>query len=355
LSQPHIDQRASVVVATYDEEQFIGNCLDSLLCQDYPLDRIEILVMDGGSSDRTRDIVHRYTADYANIRLLENRRRHQTAAYNLGLRESTGQYVLILGAHSVVAPDYVRKCVSLLETTGAANVGGVQRAIGTSYVSSAIALAMSSPFGVGDAIFRYAEKEAYVDSVFGGAWKKETLEQLGGFNEALPGNEDYELNHRLRQRGGKILLSPSIRIFYYNRSSLRSLARQYFRYGYHKAYMLQLHPESLRWRQIVPPLFVITTLASAALSFLGSWLGFLVPAAYLATNLSVSLATAFRQGLRYVAVLPVAFGVLHFSWGTGFLAGVIRGGGWRQALSLLALGMRRAIAGRTKSVSQVNE
>lgn len=335
--------KVSIVIATYNEGRYIAGCLHSLLRQDYPSEQMEILVVDGGSSDRTRDIVRLYTADHANVRLLENRRRRQTAAYNLGLRESGGEYILLLSAHSVVAPDYICNCVQLLDTTGAANVGGVQRAIGTSYMSLAIALAMSSPFGVGDAVFRYAEKERYVDSVFGGAWKRQTLEELGGFDEDLPGNEDYELNYRLRQRGGKILLSPRIRVSYYNRNSLPSLMRQYFGYGCQRTYVLRLHPESLRLRHAVPPLFVLSLLVSGIFAALGSWAGWIVPVAYLVGNLSFSLATALRRGLSYLPVLPLAFAAMHLSWGIGFLTGIFRAGTPWQALSWLALGIKRAV------------
>ncbi|MCS7312232.1 MAG: glycosyltransferase family 2 protein, partial [Acidobacteria bacterium] len=198
----------TVIIPAWNEAAFIGSCLDSIVANDYPKDRLEVFVVDGGSRDSTRAIVEDYAQRHPFIRVLDNPRRIPAAALNVGLRHARGEVIVRMDAHTVYAPDYIRKCVELLNTTGAANVGGVQRAVGQGYVAEAIAVALTSPFGVGDARFRYTDRPTWTDTVYLGAWRRATLETLGGFNEAWAVNEDYELNYRLRQAGGKVLVAP---------------------------------------------------------------------------------------------------------------------------------------------------
>lgn len=314
----------TVIIPTRDETAFIGSCLDSVVANDYPRDRLEVLVVDGGSTDGTRAIVEEYARRYPFIRLLDNPRRIPAAALNVGLRYAQGEVIVRMDAHTVYAPDYIRKCVELLETTGAANVGGVQQAVGRGYIAEAIALALTSPFGVGDARFRYADRPTWVDTVYLGAWRRTTLEALGGFDEAWAVNEDYELNYRLRRVGGKILVAPEVRCWYHVRPSLGALARQYVRYGFWRARTAVVHPGSLRWRHLAPPLLVLGLVGSAVLGAAGTRWGLVVPGLYAAVNFGASLATALRRGLRYLPVLPVVYGTLHLTWGVGFLAGLVR-------------------------------
>ncbi len=341
-----------------NEERYIARCLDSVVANDYPRDFLEVLVVDGGSTDRSREIVLEYCRRYPFIRLLDNPRRIVPAALNIGIREATGDIIVRMDAHAVYAPDYIRKCVELLCTSGAANVGGVQRAVGENYISRAIALALTNPFGAGDAYFRYAERETWVDTVYLGAWWKITLTQLGRFredlqvnqvnnedyelnirlrsalveppagpfNEELVVNQDFELNYRLRRAGGKILLSPHIRCWYYVRPSLVALARQYFRYGFWKVKTLVLHPESVRWRQLAPPALVVGLIASGAAGLLNPILWIPLPGVYLGAVLLVSIYLAVRRGLIYAPVLPLVFLTVHLSWGLGFIAGLMKWG-----------------------------
>src|SRR2546430_1379953 len=153
--------RASVIIPMRNEERYVARCLDSVLANDYPQDRLEILVVDGMSIDHSREIVRRYGERHRFIRLLNNPRRIQAAAVNIGLREAQGEIVVRMDAHTRYAPDYIRKCVELLRTAGAGNVGGLQRAVGADYFSHAIAVAISTPFGIGNAYFRYAEREMW--------------------------------------------------------------------------------------------------------------------------------------------------------------------------------------------------
>jgi cellulose synthase/poly-beta-1,6-N-acetylglucosamine synthase-like glycosyltransferase len=316
----------SIIIPMRNEEHYIAHCLDSILSNNYPQDRLEILIIDGMSTDRSREIVQDYIKRFPFIRLLENPKRIQAAALNIGLQEAKGEIIIRMDAHTLYAPDYIRRCVELLETTDAANVGGVLHAVGTNYISKIIAVAVTTPFGIGNAYYRYAEKEMWVDTLFPGAWRKSTLEELGGFNEEWTVNEDYELNYRLRKTGGKILLSPKIKCWYYVRPSLKALTRQYFRYGFWRAKTLITYPDSLRWRQLAPPALVIALLLSLGILPMNWVLGITAPALYLAANLLASTWTASRKGWKYLPLLPLVFATIHLSWGIGFLVGLFRWG-----------------------------
>ena len=316
----------TIVIPIRNEERYLEACLDSILANDYPFDLLEILVVDGLSTDRSQEIALKYAEGRQFIRLLQNHKRIQAAALNLGIREATGEIIVRVDGHTTLDSSYVQECVRALQSTDASIVGGVQRAVGTGPISDAIAIATTSVFGVGDARFRYSEREEWVDTVFLGAWYKRTLEALGGFDEEWVVNQDYELNYRLRQAGGKILLSPKIRSLYYVRSSLRALARQYFRYGLWKVKTLVAHPDSIRWRQTAPPALVLTVFISLVMVW-GYWpLAVSVPALYLIVNLAAAIAASRHRGWHHLPLLSIVFAILHFSWGLGYWAGVGRFG-----------------------------
>lgn len=318
--------KASIIIPCRNEEKFIGKCLDSILTNDYPHDKLEILVIDGMSKDNCRDVVRQYTTKYPFIRLLDNRKGIIPTALNIGIQKSRGDIVIRMDAHAIYDTDYIRQCVHLLQTTEAKNVGGVQQAVGTNYISEVIAIATTTPFGIGNAYYRYGDKECWVETVYLGAWWKSTLEKLGGFNEEWVVNQDYELNYRLRKAGGKILLSPKIRCQYFVRDSLAKLVKQYFRYGFWKVKTLVAHPDSLVIRQLVPPLFVVVFFVSLGLlPIVGFW-GLVIPGLYAVANIGASVITAVRRGFRYFPLLPVVFGILHFSWGIGFICGLFKFG-----------------------------
>jgi glycosyltransferase involved in cell wall biosynthesis len=312
---------ATVVIPMRNEEAFIAPCLQSLLANDVP-GTLEFLVYDGESTDRSCELVTQLAQHDGRISLLQNPRRIQAAAFNDAIRRARGRYFLRADAHSLYPPHYIETCIRLLEETGADNVGGVVLAAGTDTFSSAVAAAVSSKFAVGDAQYRVATKPGWVDTIFPGAWRIETLRDLGGMREDWAVNEDAEMNMRLRQRGGRIYLSPELRPKYFVRSSVRGLTRQYARYGFWRARTLLSHPASLRWRQVVAPLFVISILAAWPLA---RWLGvaglvhlFL----YALVNIGASVATAARSSWRYAVMLPLIFFIIHVAWGTGFLAGL---------------------------------
>jgi len=319
--------RVSVVVPMRNEEQHLGRCLAALVAQDYPAELVEILVVDGLSSDRSRDIVMEWSARYPRIRLLNNTKRQTPAGLNVGILAATGDVIARVDAHTEVELDYIRQCVHYLDTTGADNVGGLMRPAGDTYWGQAIALSTSTPFGVGDAQFHYSQKEQFVDTVYMGTFKRDVFDRVGLFDESLVRNQDYELNYRLRAAGGRIFCSPAIRSRYYPRPSLRALWSQYFQYGFWKSRVIRMHPASTRWRQLAAPTFVTTLVGLGLLSLLSPlFMGALalIVLAYFGVSLAFSISLARRFGWRYLWGLPITFGVIHLSWGLGFWWGWVR-------------------------------
>lgn len=305
-----------------NEEARIRQCLDSILANRVPRGELEVLVLDGDSTDDSARLVTELAALDPRVRLVRNEDRLQAAAFNRGLAEARGQFLVRMDAHTIYDHDYVAECIRLLEETGAAGVGGVQRAIGDTPVGEAIAAAVSSRFAAGDAKYRHASQPAWVDTVYLGAWRTATLRDVGGMNPEWAVNEDYEMNVRLRARGGRMYLSPTIRSTYFVRNSLPRMARQYFRYGFWKVRTLVEHPDSVRWRQLVAPSFVLSLLATPLLVHWLGWLGALHLIAYGAANLAASVMLASRTGWRHLPLFPLVFLLIHLSWGSGFLVGL---------------------------------
>lgn len=318
----------SIVVPTLDEERSIAECLDAIAAQDWPADRLEVLVLLGPSGDRTREIVTARAREQRALRLLENPEGLVAHALNLGIGAARGEVVVRIDAHTLPAPDYVRRSVEALAESGAEVVGGPMEGRGSTPIGHAVALAMSHPFGVGTARFRFARRREEVDTVYLGAFPRELFERIGGFNETLVRNQDYEMNWRIRSSGGRVVVDPGIRSIYVTRSTLAGVWRQYRDYGFWKLRMLRLHPRSLRARQLVAPLFV-AALAVGAVAALGALAGLLPPpaalplvlvaASYLLAATAVSLTLAARHGWRLLPRLLVVFPTLHVAWGIGFL------------------------------------
>jgi len=317
----------SVIVAMRNEEGFIERCLDSLAEQDYPPELLDVLVVDGRSTDSSREIAKAKQKVMPNLSLLDNEKRVSPVAFNIGIKAARGEIVTIISAHSYLAPDYVSRCVEYLKSTDADCVGGPIQTVGEGDTAQAIALAMSSPFGVGDALFRYSQEETYVDTLAFGAFRREVFERVGLFDEELVGSEDDEFNYRLRSAGGKLLLTPAIRSFYHGRASFRALCQQYFRYGLGKMRVVAKHPRLVRLRHLVPSLLVLALAVLALLALIHpvfALLLALVVGTYLVASLLISVRIASRYGWRFLPLVMVAFACLHLSYGTGFLLGIPR-------------------------------
>ena len=309
----------SVVIPVRNEAAAIERAVASCLAQTYrgPL---EVVVADGMSSDGTRDVLERINAGDGRVRVVDNPSRTTPSALNRAIDASSGEVIVRCDAHAELPADYIDRAVARLEATGAANVGGVQRAVGTTLVQRAIALAMSSPLGVGDARYRYGGKPGESDTVYLGVFRREPLARVGGFDESLLRNQDYELNFRLRRAGEIVWFDPELQVDYQPRSSLRALGHQYFDYGVGKRRMLRKHPKSLRWRQLAPPTLLVGLAASGLAAALGwSTIALIVPAAYVAALTLGTLVALGKAGGTAAAVYPAAVVVMHVSWGGGFL------------------------------------
>ena len=315
----------SLLVAVRNEAAHIEECIHSLMNQTYPPQKLEVLVLDGQSDDGSRAIIQRAVAGRDHFRVIENPKRIQSAAWNLGFQLARGEVISIVSGHSILAPDYVSRAVETLVRTGADLVGGTVRATSDGIVGETIALAVSAPFGVGNATFRYTETEEETDTVFMGFCWRRTYEKIGGFDEELVRNQDDEFSYRLRKAGGRILCNPQIVSYYKNRATLESLWRQYYQYGYWKVRVLQKHPRQMSLRQFVPPAFVLGLLGSVLLSFTPVLrpLSVVLPSLYVLANVLASIITAARKGWKYLPLLPVMFFILHCSYGLGFLAGLV--------------------------------
>ncbi len=318
----------SVVMPVRDEAGFMTRSLGAVLAQDYPPDRMEVIVADGMSGDGTREVVLRLAASDPRVTLVENPGRIAPTALNAAIARSRGDVVVRVDGHCEVAPDYISRCVAHLAAGDADGVGGPLETVGETPVARVIALAMGFPFGVGGAPFR--TRRAYtglVDTVAFPAYTRAALERAGPYDEELVRNQDDEYNYRLRSFGGRILLAADVRARYFSRGALRSLFRQYFQYGLFKVRVLQKHPRQMRPRQFIPPLFVATLLllALGALFAPAARIGLLgVAGTYVVACLLASAAAARGTGFPEALLLPAVFAVLHLSYGIGFLAGLVR-------------------------------
>ena len=319
----------TVILPVYNEQRYIERCLEAIQTQDYPAASIEILVIDGRSTDDTRAIVTRIAGADSRIRLIDNPERLQTYALNYGIDAAKGQVVVRVDGHVLIAADYVSQCVQLLQKLAGqnvVNVGGPMRPQGETAIGQAIAIATQSPFGIPTA-FHHSTKAQLVDTVYLGAWPRGLFEKIGKFNPELPVNEDYELNYRTRLAGGQIYLSPSIHSIYFCRSSYRALWRQYFVYGREKIQMLSRYPTSVKPRQLVAPLFVSTLFGLPVLSILSPLFAALWALMLIAYAGAASIA-AWKTTPSRVSRLNVvvAFAVMHVAWGSGFWRGLLKVG-----------------------------
>jgi succinoglycan biosynthesis protein ExoA len=309
----------SVILPTLNEQGFLRDCLDTLLDQDYST-ITEILVVDGGSVDATREIAD---AVGAPVRVLDNPRTSAAAAMNVGLAAAVGEIIVRADAHSLYATDYVRTCVDVLLETRADNVGGRMQPVGTTSFGRAVAKVTTSPFGVGPARFHYSDRRDEVDTVYLGCWRRETLERLGGYDESRLqwAAEDQELNFRLRLAGGRVVLDPHIRSVYFPRATPRALYRQYFNYGVAKASTLAKHGTLPTWRPLAPAAFVAAS-AFALVAGRGKR-RVALPVLHAAACAAVALRLARDPGVAPHRALG-ALEVCHWSYGLGFWSGVGR-------------------------------
>lgn len=324
----------SIVLPVRNEQMYIEKCMHQLLHQDYPKEKYEILVVDGMSDDRTREIVTRSSGIINSkyrltVRLLDNPKRYRAPAMNIGIRESRGEIILRIDARTMIPEDYLGKCVRTLVETGADNVGGVLKPVWNNSTQEAVGLAMSTPFGVGDAKFRTGGKSGYVDTVYLGCFRRDVFDKVGLFDETFPIiSEDSDMNQRIRDAGGKVYLNKDIVANYYPRDNLSDLWKLYFHYGRAKAGNLIKYKKPTALRQIVPPLFLISIISLSLLGLFNRYFFYLLAlllGIYLLADVLVSIYLTVQS--RKFALLPrllVIFPIMHFSWTFGLLTRLMK-------------------------------
>jgi glycosyltransferase involved in cell wall biosynthesis len=298
--------------------------MDSILAQDYPLDKLSVFICDGKSTDETIAIINEYSNKHRNIHFLVNKQQTTPFALNLGINASDSDIVIILGAHSELYPDYVSRCVEAFNfADNIGCTGGIIENVYENEVADVIGKAMSSSFGVGNAHFRTGNKDGFVDTVAFGAYKRDVFNKIGLFDEELVRNQDDEFNYRLLKNGFTIYLYRKIRSKYYVRASFEKLFKQYEQYGYWKVYVNKKHRAVTTLRQVIPLLFVLFLITGAILSvffilflklFILGILMYILISFYSASKLTGNVNKIFR--------IMKSFFILHFSYGLGYLKGI---------------------------------
>jgi succinoglycan biosynthesis protein ExoA len=325
------EDTVSVVIPCYNEERFIGEALEKLADQ-FESERYEIIVVDGMSDDRTRTVVDEFSKRHPGltVRLMVNPARNIPTALNVGIAAARGTIIARMDAHAVPCEGYIRRCVEVLRECNAGVVGMpcMVRAGADTLVARAVAVGVSHPFGIGDAKYRLGaggSLQEAVDTVAFACFRKSLAQELGGFNEELLTNEDYDFNYRVRQSGREVILDRSGHCDYFARSTLGGLAKQYWRYGGWKARMVKLHPKSIKLRHLVAPVFVLSVVALLVVSLFFKP-AFLLLAVEIGLYLVAALAAGWHairntSGNRVVLLLlmPLVFSTIHLSWGTSFV------------------------------------
>ena len=323
--------KVSIIVPCYNEQSTIRLLLSAIYAQRFALDEMEVIIADGMSTDDTRQEIVAFQKEHADleIRIVDNPQRIIPAALNRALEAATGEFIVRLDAHSMPDEMYVAHSVAGLEGGLGDNVGGVWHIQpgAEGWVAESIAIAAAHPMGVGGALYRYATIAAEVDTVPFGAFRRSLLDEVGMFDETLLTNEDYEFNTRIQLNGGKIWLNPEIHSVYFARETFGKLARQYFRYGFWKWRMLKRYPDTLRWRQALPPVFVVSLIVLAIMVVFWPLAGILLGLEILAYFSILVLGTGSlamrRKKIYLLAGVPLAIAVMHVCWGSGFLTSII--------------------------------
>lgn len=325
LSSLGNDPIVTIAVPMLNELGAIEACLDSFAAQDYPHDLLDVLIIDGGSTDGSREYVNERATREPWVRVIDNPIGSAAAAFNLGAQEGNGEVVCLFSSHGVPATDYVSRSVKVLLETGVVGVGGRYHHLGTTPVSRAIGMAMVSPFGMASA-HRMARTRQVVDTISHPAYIRQALLDVGGFDQSLARNSDYELNVRLRQAGHLLMFDPSIESIYRPRPTLEALGRQFWHYGRWKARVAQQHPGDIKPRHLVAPALAVgaaaTPFALAAsrplrLLTAGSW------GTYIASCIAAALHAGQSGPDHSRLALFASFPAMHLSWGSGFVTSTI--------------------------------
>lgn len=324
--QMHPNYSFSIVIPCFNEKDYIAMCLDSILEQDYDMSLIEVIIVDGNSSDGTVNIVNGYKKKFKKFQVLSNPLRKTPRSLNIGIKSSTGEVVVILSAHAKIEKSFIKFNNHYLHERNVKVTGGTQFNIGLSYVQRLIGAAMEMPFAMASAAYRWSKKEQFVDTVVYAAYKRELFDELGFFEEKFTISEDAEFNWRIRQAGYEIFYSPKIISYYFPRNSITKFLKQMFRYGILRVNVLKKHKDSLKITHLVPSSFVLINLL---LLFLGLEriidIRFLygLLSVYFGIGITTSLTKLFPKKLAFLPTLPLLVFMMHTAWGLGFIIGFI--------------------------------
>lgn len=329
----------AVIIPTLNEKRFIARCLDSVIAQSYPFEEMDVMVVDGGSKDRTKEIVEEYHEKYPNVRFLNNPGRIQSIAFNIGVKNSDAPYIVRLDAHATYNKVYIEKCLKNFsadaEDLGCApeligNVGGVWniRPQHSGLIAESSAILNQSKFGIGGAAFRVGAPAGFVDTVPFGCFPRTVLDKVGGMREDLPRGEDNEFNSRIRKAGFKIYLDPEIVCTYFSRDTIKTNMKQMYANGESIGHLFYVDKDSIGFRHLVPLIFVLGILLGAVGSFFWKpifyiWLAGL--GLYFLCDIIASLVEAKKHGFRYFCPLFIMFFLVHISYGVGTIKGVFTG------------------------------
>ena len=320
-----MNKTVSIIIPCRNEENYIEKCVNSFLNQTYPNELIEIIIADGMSTDNTREIIKKISSKNSNVKLIDNKNLSAPSGMNLGIKESKSDIIIIFGAHAYADENFVKENVVSLGNSDIGCAGGVIYTVNNSIKGEAIAEAMSCPFGVGNALFRYSETEAFVDTVGFGAYDRKFIIDIGLFDEELVRNQDDELNYRVQKSGKKILLNPKIKSTYYSRGDFKKLWRQYYQYGFWKVRVIQKHKKPASIRHLIPLMFVLFLFGGGLLSLTSRLiknLYLIILSLYILLDIMFSFKICIKKTFKYFLYLIITFPLLHISYGLGFIFGI---------------------------------
>lgn len=320
----------SVIIPFRNEENYIAKCIESILNNTYPKDLIEILLIDGNSTDNSYNIISKYKDAYPLIKYFKNEKLIFPAAVNLGYKNSKGEYLLIMGAHAEYDENYIANCINTSLQYEADNVGGILNTTGLnkSFIGNSISYCLSSSFGVGNATFRTGSEDVKeVDTVFGGCYKRKVFETIGLFNENLVSSSDMDFNVRLKKKGGKILLDPQIKVNYYTRNSFNKFIRNNYRNGFWAIFPIKfVNYIPVKLRHFIPLFFFTGLIGGMIISLFFPdfiWFIFAILILYFLAAFYSSI-NFLSKGVKYFLFLPCLFFLLHISYGLGSFVGITK-------------------------------
>ena len=324
MNQPLV----SVIIPCYNEKDTIEECILSVLNQKFPQGDFEILIIDGMSTDGTKNILDQIKSRYSNLRIIKSEKRFTPFALNMGIKESKGKFITILGAHSIYDPEFLCNNIKLFnEHPEISCSGGPIIHRGVNSFGKAVALAMSNPIGIGNAKHRFPDYEGYAEGAGFPTFKKEVFDNIGLYDEKFIKNQDDELNFRLTKSGGKIYLSSRVKSIYFVRETVSELFKQYFEYGFWRVAVIRKHKYPVSFRQLIPFLFFSSVILLSFLVLLvpGNYyfISLILPAIYLTILIISGVIIAFRFGYATGIKFPLAVAVLQLSYALGFLKGLI--------------------------------